>query len=34
MFHSLLESILPEFVQYLAIYTFSMLQQQFKPEAD
>jgi hypothetical protein len=34
MFHLLLESILLKFHHYLAIYTFSTLQQQFQPQKD
>jgi hypothetical protein len=34
MFHFLLESVLPELDDYLDIYTFSVLQQQFQPQDD
>jgi hypothetical protein len=34
MFHLLVESVLPEFDQYMAIYTFRTLQQKFQPQKD
>jgi hypothetical protein len=34
MFHLVLELVLPEFDHYLAIYTFSILHQQFQPQKD
>jgi hypothetical protein len=34
MFHLLLELVLQEFDNYLAIYIFSILQQQFQPQKD
>jgi hypothetical protein len=34
MFHLLIKSVVPEFDHYLAIYTFSNLQEQFQSQDD